>query len=121
MRKQNLSFKDIQISYLTGGVSQVESVFNSGKTSKQTVRKALKELSTSGQDVKALEAWVLERFGSNGRGRNAPLKGETRLYKAQQVQTGGPFLRLPLEVLGVKKGEQLKVHFGGEKISVEKV
>jgi len=115
-----VSFKDVQIAYLMEGVTQVDSMFQNGKASKTTVRRALRELKTAGRDVRELENWVIDHFGSTGRGRAAPSMGETRSYKAQQVRTGGPFLRLPLDVLGVDKGNAIRVRFDNNQIIVSR-
>lgn len=119
-KKPNLSFKDVQIRFLMDGVAGVSDAYEDGDASKATVRRALRELKSTGRDVEGLERWVVERFGSTGRGRSSPLPGETRSYKAQQISTGGPFLRLPLDVLGVRKGTAVRVHFNDNEIVVSK-
>jgi hypothetical protein len=91
-----------------------------GRASKATIRRALRELEASGRNVEPLERWVTEHLGGSGRGRSAPSPGETRSYKAQQVKTGGPFLRLPLDVLGVKKAGVIRVRFERDQIIVAK-
>lgn len=120
VKKNAVSFKDVQISYLMEGVKGIDSMYKNGRASKATVRRALRELKTAGSNVDDLETWVLDRFGSTGRGRSAPSTGETRSYKAQQVKAGGPFLRLPLDTLGVGKGSAVRVRFDGDKIIVSR-
>lgn len=119
-RRQAVSFKDVQIAYLMNGVSAIEQLYNSGRASKATVRRALRELAQSGRNVEALEQFVSDQLGGAGRGRAAPSPGESRTYKAQQVKNGGPFLRLPLDVLGVKKGGSVRVRFERDQIIVAK-
>ena len=117
-RRSAVSFKDVQIAYLMNGVSAIEGLIKGGRASKATVRRALRELGTSGRNVEPLERWVSDNLGGSGRGRSAPSPGETRAYKAQQVKTGGPFLRLPLDVLGVKKAGTIRVRFERDQIVV---
>lgn len=119
-RRTTVSFKDVQIAYLMDGVTGVERLVAGGTASKSTVRRALVDLKEGGRDVQELEAWVANHIGAPGRGRSAPVIGETRAYKAQQVKTGGPFLRLPLDVLGVEKGGLVTVSFDDNKIVVAK-
>lgn len=119
-KKNHASFKDVQIRFLMDGTDGVAGLYENGDVSKATVRRALRELKASGRDTASLERWVVERFGSTGRGRAAPITGETRSYKAQQINTGGPFLRLPLDVLGVEKGGAVRVTFTEDHIVVSR-
>lgn len=114
------SFKDVQIAYLMGGVDAVNDLLKGNKASKSTIRRALRDLQSSGKDVDAFERWVIENVGALGRGRSAPSSGEVRTYKAQQVKAGGPFLRLPLDVLGIQKGGVIRVRFDADQIVVTK-
>ena len=117
-RRQSVSFKDVQIAYLMDGISAVDSLLAEGRASRTTVRRALTTLKSAGREVKELEDWVIRHIGAPGRGRSAPIVGECRAYKAQQVKNGGPFLRLPLDVLGVQKGSVVTVTFDNGKIVV---
>lgn len=115
-----MSFKDVQIAYLMDGVPAVERLFESDQVSRSTLRKALQELQKSGREARDLEQWVIAHIGAPGRGRSAPSAGEVRTYKAQQVKSGGPFLRLPLDVLGVRKGSVVRVRFDHDQIVVSR-
>lgn len=110
-RKIRLSYKDLQILFLTEGVTGVDRAYSADLASKTTIRRALRKLRDSGHTAEELEKWVLIRLGGTGRGRAAPVPGEKRNYKAQQIKTGGPFLRLPLDVLGIKKGQTVLAQF----------
>ena len=120
--KRNVSFKDVQIAYLMGGVGEIERLVKDGRVSKPSIRRALTELAASGRNVEPLERWVDEQFGAagSGRGRTAASAGDSRTYKAQQIGSGGAFLRLPLEVLGVKKGGTVRVRFERDSIVVSR-
>ena len=116
-----VSYKDVQLEYLLHGVPAVEKLWKAGNVSKSTVRRAVKKLQESNEDVGKLERWVAENIGPIGRGRSAPQPGETRTYKAQQLAGGGgPFLRLPLDSLGVARGAVVRAEFTEDKIIVSK-
>lgn len=115
-----VSFKDVQIAYLLDGISGVEKIVSNRKSAGTVIRRALRELKQQGRSVDALEAYVDERYGSGGRGRSMPGVGEERKYKAQQIKTGGAFLRLPLTPLGVKKEGLVRVRFEADRIVVTK-
>ena len=121
-KRRNVSFKDVQIAYLMSGVSAIEALVTRGAVSKPTLRRTLSELAASGRNVEPLQRWVDEHLGvgapGGGRGRSPAGAGDTRSYKAQQVKSGGPFLRLPLDVLGVKKGGALHVRFERDSIVI---
>lgn len=118
MSRTLVSFKDVQLAYLMNGISAVQELVDSKTASKATVRRALKKLQETGRDVSSLERWVAEHVGPIGRGRAAPGPGEIRSYKAQQISNSGPFLRLPLDPLGAKKGSTIRVHFENDRIVV---
>lgn len=111
-----VSFKDVQIAYLLGGIEQVKAL----DASRSVLIKALKELQAQGRKVDSLE----EHLGVVGRGRTGPSVGDTREYKAQQVTTeqgeGLPFIRLPLAPLGVAKKDKVRVLFHADKIVVSR-
>jgi hypothetical protein len=113
-----VSYKDVQLAYLLEGVDAVARQWRTGNVSKSTVRRAVKKLQEANEEVAKLERWVVENVGPIGRGRSAPQAGETRSYKAQQIGDGGPFLRLPLDSLGVRKTDFVRVHFEDERIIV---
>lgn len=115
-----VSFKDVQIAYLLDGISGVEKLVSNRKSAGGVLRRALRELKQQGRSVDALEAYVGERYGSGGRGRSMPGVGEERKYKAQQIKSGGAFLRLPLTPLGIKKGGSVRVRFEADRIVVIK-
>ena len=118
---KRLSYKDIQISYLSDGVAAVERLLKDGKASRGAVRKALDALRQQGAAAATLDDFVKTHIGQGRRGRSAPLVGTDRTYRAQKLATGSPFLRLPLEALGVKKGGLVTVRFERDRIIVTKV
>jgi hypothetical protein len=118
---KRLSYKDVQIAYLADVVSAVEKLLNEGRTSRAAVRKALEALRQQGAAAATLDDFVKSHLGQGGRrGRTAPLVGTDRTYRAQKLETGSPFVRLPLEALGVKKGGLVTVRFERDRIVVTK-
>ncbi|MCP4500253.1 MAG: hypothetical protein GY822_09870 [Deltaproteobacteria bacterium] len=115
-----ISHKDLQIAFLLEGVDGVQKKYDTGNVSKATLRRTIKSLADSGKDAADLERWYAENFGTLGRGRGAPTPGESRSYKVQQIRRSGPFLRLPLDSLGVKKGDTVRVKFEDNTIGIEK-
>jgi hypothetical protein len=120
-KRKVISFKDVQIAYLLDGLDGVERLLKGHKAPAGVLKRALRELKSQGSDTRELESYVAEKFGSTGRGRSVPQVGEERRYKAQQIKSGAPFLRLPLNTLGVRKGKQVRVRFEDDKIVVSPV
>jgi hypothetical protein len=118
---KRLSYKDLQIAYLSDGVNAVEKLLKDGKASRGAVRKALDALRQQGAAAATLDDFVKTHIGQGRRGRSAPLVGTDRTYRAQKLNPGSPFLRLPLEALGVKKGGLVTVRFERDRIVVTKV
>ena len=119
-KRSAASFKDVQIAYLCRGLSVVEEMHRSKQASPNTIRRALSHLKETGSEVASLENFVNAKFGIGARGRAAPIPGQERIYRAQQIKTSGPFLRLPLTSLAVKKGEVIKVAFEDDRIVVKR-
>ena len=118
-KKKLHSFKDVQIAYLMHGPEGLEDLLKDG-CSKTTLRRAYKEFVKAGREVGDFEQWLIQTIGSPGRGRSTPKVGETRSYKAQQIKQGSPFLRLPLNSLGIRKGKVVRVKFEDDKIVVSR-
>ena len=115
-----VSFKDVQLAYLTEGISAVESMVAEGTVSKDTLRRALRRFHEQGRADDEFERFVAERAGPIGRGRTPPAVGETRSYKVQQIKGTGPFLRIPVDSLDVAKGGVVRVRFEDERILLSK-
>lgn len=118
-KRSGVSFKDVQIAYLSSGISPVEQMFSKRLASVNTIRRALNHLKSTGSTVDTFERWFMENFGAGARGRSAPKPGQERVYRAQQINSSGPFLRLPLSALRVNKGQVVNVIFENDKIVVK--
>ena len=120
-KRSTMSFKDVQIAFLMNGIKSVSKLHHEGKASAPTIRRALLHLREGGRETTLLEKWIKENLGMGIRGRAAPQAGQERIYRAQQIKTSGPFLRLPLSALNVAKGQTVTVTFEQEKIVVKRV
>lgn len=120
-KRSTFSFKDVQIAYLMNGLPSIEAIHREGSVSSATIRRALTQLRTGGREVTSLEKWISDNLGMGIRGRAAPQAGQERVYRAQQIKTSGPFLRLPLGALSVNKGEVVSVRFEKDRIVVKKM
>jgi hypothetical protein len=121
-KNEKTTYKDVIIMFLAEGLSLVEKNVEMGKVSVSAVRKAAADL--QGQFPERAD--LLQAFAekvqpvSLGRGRTPAKIGDERDYKAQKIGEGEPFLRLPLSVLGVKKGQILTVRFQADRLTVAK-
>lgn len=125
-RGPSISHKDVQLEFLSKGTQGVRMRY-AGQVSAKVVSRAIEELSerngVDADDLDALRAFVDEIAPANnstgrGRGKQPPAVGDVRLYKAQSIKKGPPFLRLALETIGLGKGEQAKVSFEPGRIVV---
>lgn len=112
-----VSYKDIQIAYLLDGLAGVEELVPQKGTG-SVVKRALQELRAQGHQADDLANFVVSRYGSTGRGRSVPQRGEQRTYRAQQIKNGSPFLRLPLNTLEIPKGKAVRVSFESSQIVI---
>lgn len=114
-----ISFKDVQIAYLIEGIEGVERLIKGRKNIATLLRRAVKELKAAGKKTETLDRFIAENHGPGTRGRAVPITGQERIYKAQKINAGGPFLRLPLNPLGTSKGGFVSVRFERNQIIVK--
>lgn len=119
-RRSSVSYKDIQISYLVGGIDSIGKLYREDHVTKTALRKAVNRLKESGRNIAALEKWAHENLTPGVRGRRAAKPGQERTYRAQQIHDNPPFLRLPLDALEIDKGQALSVLFQKDQIVVRK-
>jgi hypothetical protein len=114
-----VSFKDLEIAFLAQGTRGVVPLLQrSRRRARESIWRAIDDLKARGSDARELERFANEHYPQATRGRFPPAAGETRNYRAQQITTGGPFLRLPLTSLGVGKGDVTRVLFERDRIIV---
>lgn len=120
------TYKDIALLFLASGISAVEESFKAEEASPDVFVKACDHLrdSHAQQDIGPFEAFIvanIEIEEGPGRGRPGPEVGNSRVYKAQRVGENEPFIRLPVHLLGCRKGSPVKVTFQDGKMLVEAV
>lgn len=120
-KRSGVSNKDVQISYLMGGMEAVLELCEKKKISKMSLRRALNGLKEKGNSATDFECWARKNIATSGqRGRKVPSEGDKRSYRAQSINVGTSFLRLPLGSLHCQKGDLLSVSFDREQIVVKK-
>jgi len=121
-KKTSLTYKDVIIMFLAEGLSLVEKNVEIGRVTVNAVRRAAKDLQASFPErAETLSAFAEKvRPVHTGRGRSQPVPGDERDYKAQKLGKNEPFLRLPLSVLDVKKGQLITVRFAADRLVVVK-
>lgn len=119
-KRSTFSFKDVEVLYLVKGLAPVVDLHKEKKVSPATIRRAVVALKNVGKMDSSLETWVNENLRVGSRGRAAPKTGQERVYRAQQINESGPFLRLPLASLKASKGDPLSVVFENDCIVVKR-
>jgi hypothetical protein len=117
---KRLSYKDAQIAYLSDGIGALERLVRERKVSRAALRKAVDALREAGAASGPLDQFVSTHLGTGRRGRAAPQVGSERTYRAQQLEQGSPFLRLPLDALNIRKGASVTVRFERDRIIISK-
>ena len=120
-KRTNFTHKDVQLSYLDGGIDSIEKLYQDGKVSVLAIRRACNNLKAKGAKVNSFETWVEKHSQKKIRGRKVSALGIERAYKAQQIHKSGSFLRLPLNALEVNKGQVISATFQKDRIIVKKV
>ena len=110
-----ISKKDVKIVFFMHGVYGVKDLCEEQNPSANVVRKACSELEDDGVDVSDLKVFVEANFHKESKPRKTkPSVGETRTYRAQtkgKEVLDDPFIRVPVEFLGVGKGGGIDVTF----------
>lgn len=123
VRKVRITSQQVAFLMLTEGADAVRSLHAKPghEIAAATFDGAVDLLSSQPQHRESLEALRTELLGDSEpgeRGRPAAKVGESRVYKAQQVGDGDPFIRLPVSLLRAAKGEGVRVTFGDGVITV---
>ena len=114
--------KDLEIAFLIGQLDGiVDLVATAGKTpGKKVFNQALTSLDSKGLETAQLAEFISETFPASGKGRGKqqPVAGEVRGYSVQRVKNSAPFIRLPLSILNVNRGDTVEVTFNNGNIVV---
>ncbi len=115
--KESAQSLGMMLSYANPTKAEVEAWFVTHKINRKRALEICEHLMpTLKAVVSAPEA------AQSGNGKAKPAEGEKRTYRAQQLgDTGDVYLRLPLGVMGIKKGDLVEVAFGGKSIGVTNI
>jgi hypothetical protein len=118
-RKSVVNAKDIIVALMCNGMEGVTSLFNSKGFTVATLDSAIDTLSGT-EHGSTLASFRDANFAkSNGvRGRKAAAIGDVRRYSVQEVNDTGVFIKLPVELLGLVKGDDAEVTFCDGRIVV---
>ena len=121
-RKSIVNAKDIIVAMMCNGMAGVTALFNDKGFTVATLDSAIDTLSGTEHSVSLSQFRAANFAASNGvRGRKAAAIGDTRVYAVQEVKDTGAFIRLPVELLGLAKGDDVNVTFYKGRIVVEAV
>ncbi len=112
-RKAIVRAQDVALSYLMGGVAAVEKLHNEKGFTAATLDSAIETMRDGGQNVVDL-LFLREKLftkSTGQRGRKAAQIGDSRVYSVQEVGETGAFVRLPVGLLGLAKGDDVRVDF----------
>lgn len=115
-----VTVQDLAVSFFCNGVSGVANDVIARKDPAGAIADLVDylELNKPGLDVQELRELQARFYVSKGtRGRGPLRNGETRSYKAQEVN-GSVFLRLPLDMVGACKGDEINVTLDGNTLTV---
>ena len=120
--KKRVTAQDVAMLMLVGGgVEAVQRLHDSAGIVAGTFDKAVELLAASPENADALadlRDTLFASEGSGARGRPAVAIGQSRTYRVQEVGETGAFIRLPVGLLGLAKGQSANVHFEDGKITV---
>ena len=119
-RKSIVSAKDLALAVVMHGVKGVTDLHNSKGFTVKTLDGAIDVVGADTDHGITLAACRANLFpASNGvRGRKGATTGESRDYSVQEVGETGAFVRLPVGLLGLCKGDTVTVHFEEDRIVV---
>ena len=122
-RKVRVTAQSVAFLALTEGVAAVTRLHNSpgSEIAAATFDSACDLLASQPETQSALVALRSDLFGDDepgARGRPAAKVGDSRAYKVQQVGEMDPFIRLPVSLLELAKGQSATVTFEDGRIIV---
>jgi hypothetical protein len=123
-RKVRVTAQQVAFLMLTEGADSVVALHSKPgcEIAPATFDAAVDLLAGQPQHREALAGLRSELFGDDApgeRGRPAAKIGESRAYKVQQVGESDPFIRLPVSLLGLAKGQTATVTFDNGVIRVK--
>lgn len=122
-RKVRVTAQSVAFLMLTEGVHAVTRLHNTlgSEIAPATFDAAVDLLAAQPETAGELAGIRSDLFGDDApgaRGRPAAKVGDVRPYKVQQVNDADPFIRLPVSLLGLQKGQTASVTFEDGRITV---
>jgi len=120
-RKSIVRAQDVALSFLMGGIGAVQKLHTDKGFTASTLDSAIDTMNEGGQDTASLVTLRDQLFvkSTGSRGRKAASIGDARHYSVQEVGETGAFVRLPVGLLGLVKGDEVRVTFLDGRIVVE--
>jgi hypothetical protein len=123
-RKVRITSQQVAFMMLTEGTEAIVSLHSKPgcEIAPATFDAAVDLLAGQPQHREALAGLRSDLYGDDApgeRGRPAAKVGESRAYKVQQVGEQDPFIRLPVSLLGLAKGQTATVTFDNGVIRVK--
>jgi hypothetical protein len=123
-RKVRITSQQVAFMMLTEGTEAIVSLHSKPgcEIAPATFDAAVDLLAGQPQHREALAGLRSDLYGDDApgeRGRPAAKVGESRAYKVQQVGESDPFIRLPVSLLGLAKGQTATVTFDNGVIRVK--
>jgi hypothetical protein len=120
-RKSIVRAQDVALAFLMGGIGAVQKLHTDKGFTAATLDNAIETMTEGGQDTAKLVELRGKLFtkSTGSRGRKAATVGDSRNYSVQEVGETGAFVRLPVGLLGLVKGDEVRVTFLEGRIVVE--
>jgi len=120
-RKSIVRAQDVALAFLMGGIGAVQKLHTDKGFTAATLDNAIETMTEGGQDTAKLVELRGKLFtkSTGSRGRKAATVGDSRNYSVQEVGETGAFVRLPVGLLGLVKGDEVRVTFLDGRIVVE--
>lgn len=124
-RKKPVTHKDLTLSYMMNGIDSIRPMLNESNNPVDALDKVINTLKQGDQDTADLETLRAYYDDLNGVGQpgRRPVKiGDSREYTVQQQgEEGDLFVRIPLNTLGVQRGQKILASFAENQIKIDVV
>lgn len=121
-RKKPVTHKDLTMAYMMNGISALDSALADHTDPVGVLGKVKATLEANGKDTEEIDekiAFWTEKRQPGVKGRKPVGVGESRTYSVQQIgEDGDEFVRLPVSLLGVGKGQKVSALFADGQIIV---
>ena len=124
-RKKIVTHKDLTLQYMMNGIDAIRPLLTESNDPVGQLDKVIETLKDGDQDTKELEAlrdYFNDLSGVGQPGRRPVSVGDSREYTVQQQgEDGDLFVRIPVNTLGVQRGQKILASFAENKIMIDVV